>query len=104
MIGIGKWKFSVNTIFYKGSAVLEVKDNNGKYAFNVEAPGLKKMPDYYISNIKENGNTLTVRGGSDLLPGKEVEVSATFNGDRCSGYVNVPFFGKIAIKDGEKIG
>ncbi|MFY9198440.1 MAG: hypothetical protein WBK75_01315 [Acutalibacteraceae bacterium] len=106
MVGIGKWQFSVNTIFYKGSAVLEIKDNNGKYAFNVEAPGMKKMPDYFINNVKvnEKTNTLLVTGGSDMLPGKEVEVRATFNGDRCDGYVKVPFLGKVAIKDGKKIG
>jgi len=104
MIGIGKWQFSVNTIFFKGNAVLEIIDNNGKYGFNAEIPGMKKTPSYFISEIKENGNTLKVKGGSDMLPGKEVEVVANFEGNTCNGYINAPFFGKIMINNGKKIG
>ncbi|NCC86929.1 MAG: hypothetical protein EOM05_03550 [Clostridia bacterium] len=104
MIGVGKWQFSVNTIFFKGNAVLEIIDKNGKYGFNVEIPGVNKIPSYFISHIAEKGNTLTVKGGSDMLPGKEVEVVASFDGDTCNGHINAPFFGKIMIKNGRKIG
>ncbi|MEG0979799.1 MAG: hypothetical protein RR911_03945 [Oscillospiraceae bacterium] len=104
MIGIGKWQFNVNTMFLKGSAAIEIIDNNGKYEFNAEIPGVKDTTNYFINNIKENGNTLTVNGGSDLLPGKEITVVATFEDGVCNGYIEVPFLGKIPIKNGQKIG
>lgn len=103
MIGIGRWQFDVNTIFFKGRAVIEIIDNNGKYDFKAEIPGIKDTTNFFINDITEKGNTLTVSGGSQLLPGKEVTVVVTFEGDTCNGHIEVPFLGKIPIKDGERI-
>lgn len=102
MIGLGKWDFDVDTIFFKGNAQVEIKNNNGKYEFSAVIPDVK-IPDYFISDIKEEGNTLLVTGGSDLLPGKSVTVSLTFEGNTCNGIVNAPFVGKIKLKNGRKI-
>jgi hypothetical protein len=104
MIGLGKWKFSVNTVLLKGEAIINIMNKNGEYAFSADIPGLKEMPDYYIDEVKVNGDTLNIKGGTPLLPGKVIEVSATFKGDTCEGYINAPFIGKLLIKDGKKVG
>lgn len=103
MIGIGKWQFDVNTMFFKGKITIEIMNNNGKYEFRADIPGVKDTTNYFITDIKEEGNTLKIKGGSDLLPGKVIEIVGTFEGDTCNGHVVAPFFGKIPITNGKKI-
>lgn len=103
MIGIGKWEFQVNTIFFKGTARIEIKDNNGEYAFAAEIPGVNQLPEYYIDSIVEGDNSLKILGGTDALPGQKMGVFVKFDGDTCNGYVDTPFFGKIIIDNGKKV-
>lgn len=97
MIGLGKWEFNVNTFMYKGKATITIFDDNGKYGFSAEVPGMKQTPEYYISKVEEKGDTLSLTCGSDAFPNKEVNVFATFRGNTCTGYVKVPILGKVAL-------
>jgi len=100
MIGLGTWKFFVDTMFYKGDALLTVSDNGGEYAIGCE---LKEMDlGLAIASIQEEGDTLKGAATISLLKGKEVEFSVQF-ADVANGYLKVPFIGKIALKNGQKV-
>ena len=36
MIGLGRWTGTIETSMISGSAIVEITDNNGEYAFSVE--------------------------------------------------------------------
>lgn len=103
MIGLGKWSCSIDTMMFRGEAVVTILDNNGEYGFEVEAKGIK-IPQYTVSSITENGNNLSAVVTSPVLPGKEVPISMDFDGDVMTGFVKVPLLGKIKLKNGKKIG
>lgn len=103
MIGIGKWACSVDTMMFRAEAVVTISDNGGEYAFDIDAKGIN-VPEYKVYNIEENGNTLSAVVSSPMLPGKEVPVCMTFEGDTVSGYVRVPVLGKVKLKNGKRIG
>ncbi len=104
MIGLGKWTGDIETSMISGSAIVEITDNNGEYDFSVTVPSLKKLPNFRVYNIKENGNSLSGKAEIDLMGKMTVDVSVEINGDIFTGYIKVPFFGKIEIKNGRKIG
>ncbi len=104
MIGLGKWSGDIETSVISGNAIVEIKDNNGEYDFSVTVPSLKKIPDFRVYNIKENGNCLSGKAEIDFMGKMTVDVFAEINGDTFTGYIKVPFFGKIEIKNGRKIG
>ena len=103
MIGIGKWKCSVDTMMFKGSAILEIIDNNGEYDFKLDAGDIN-IPEVNVSNVKAEGNKLEAVATSPVLPGKEVPISLEFDGDTVTGYLKVPFLGKVKLKEGTRIG
>ena len=103
MIGLGIWKFSVDTMFYRGDALLKVRDINGIYDIKCELTDVE-LPPVALSNLVEEGSTVTGTAATDLLKGKEIPFSVTFDGDSASGYLKVPFIGKIRMKDGHRIG
>ena len=102
MIGLGTWKFNVDTMFYKGEALLTIADEDGGYGINCE---LKEMDlgMQIVSVNEENGDTLSGTATISLLKGKEVEFSVTFAENAANGFLKVPFIGKIKLKDGEKV-
>ena len=105
MIGLGKWSCSVDTVFLKGEAVFEITDENGEYKFDLHIESDTDVPDFKIIEVnEEDGNTLKGKAEVSLLPGKPIELSCTFEGDTMTGYLKVPYIGKIKIKDGKKIG
>ena len=103
MIGLGKWSCSIDTMMYRGDAILTIADNGGAYSFTAEVPGVK-MPEYHVSNITEDGNTLTAIVTTPVLAGKELPISLTFDGDVVTGFAKVPLLGKIKLKNGKRIG
>ncbi len=102
MIGLGTWEIPVNSLFFKGTAQITVKDNDGEYDFSFSIPG-QKLPDFDISNVMTSGNTLSADATCDMLKGKLIHVDVTFEGDRCTGFVKGPMGVKIKI-DGKRIG
>ncbi|MBQ3150879.1 MAG: hypothetical protein IJB86_06505 [Clostridia bacterium] len=103
MIGLGKWSCRVDTMMFRGTATLNIYDNNGEYGFELDAGGLD-IPEVNVSNIVENGNTLEAVATTPALPGKEVPISLEFDGDVFTGFLKVPFIGKVKLKDGKRIG
>ena len=102
MIGLGKWSCSIDTMMFRGDAILTVADNGGAYEITAEVPGMK-MPEYAVSNIEENENTLTAIVTTPLLSGKELPISLTFDGDTLTGFAKVPLLGKIKLKNGKRL-
>ncbi len=105
MIGLGKYKADINNMFFKGEAVFELKDNNGKYDIEIELEDKDiDMPEINITDVEEEDNTLTAKASSPMFPGKEVDLCLTFEDGKCNGFLKIPFVGKVKIKDAVKIG
>lgn len=107
MIGIGKWEAEISTPMFKAKGVVEIVDNNGKYEFRYDLPERFKNAKIRYYDIREVGSdTLTGKGEISLLPGKVIEVTATFKGDKMNGFVKVPIMRgmKIQFKNGRRIG
>ncbi|MDR3313978.1 MAG: hypothetical protein LBS96_05925 [Oscillospiraceae bacterium] len=103
MIGLGNWKFHVDTMFYKGDAILGVADKGGKYDVTIDLADID-IPEISIYGITEEGDTITGTAATDLLKGKEIPFSITFENGVASGFLKVPFLGKIKLENGQKIG
>ena len=105
MLGIGKYRAQINNMFFKGEAIFELIDNGGKYDLKVELEDKDiDMPEIDITDTSVEDNTLIAKATSPAFPGKEVDVSLTFEGDKCNGFLKIPFVGKVKIKDAVKIG
>lgn len=105
MIGIGTWKARISTMFLKAEGTLEILDNKGEYEFKFHPPEKYKDMQIRYFDIREDGNTLRGKGEASAFPGKIFEVEATFDGDRMTGRIILPFLGNMAveIKDGQRI-
>lgn len=103
MIGIGKWAGDIQTPIVKGSGIVEIKDKDGSYDFKVTIDNGSDLPPYTVYDIKESGNTLSAKIDTSLLGKTTVDISVTFDGDTFSGYLKVPFFGKVPILNGRRV-
>jgi hypothetical protein len=102
LLGEGKWKFAVDTMFYKGDAILEVENDDGAYDIDIELKGMD-LKEATFENLETEGNTVTGIAHIALLPGKDIPFSVTFDGDSAEGFLKIPFMGKIKLKDGVRI-
>jgi hypothetical protein len=103
MIGLGKWRFAVETMVFKGIAYLTVSDVNGAYAIKVDVEGANVGDTAFLNIHEEGGNTLTGLASTSLLKGKEIPYSLTFESDSASGFLKVPFLGKIRLNNGVRV-
>ncbi|MDR0530985.1 MAG: hypothetical protein LBG83_02845 [Oscillospiraceae bacterium] len=105
LLGEGKWKFLVDTMFYKGEALLAVGEKDGGYDIQIELTGMD-MPENTFEDIEvdEETNTVTGIAHTSLLPGKDIPFGLTVEGDTASGFLKIPFMGKIRLRDGVRIG
>lgn len=105
MIGLGKWTGTIETPMISGSAVVEITDNNGEYAFSVETESIKTIPNFTVYNIVEKGNTLSGKADIEIMGKVTVQIFVEFTSDTTfKGHIKVPFLGKFEIKNGRKIG
>lgn len=102
MLGLGKWSCKVNTMFFSGEVKFIVFDDNGKYGFELDMPGIQ-IPDITVKSIEEDDDTIDAVVQTSLLPGKDIELHACFDEDDFDGFIKVPFIGKIKFKDGHRI-
>ncbi|MBR2869164.1 MAG: hypothetical protein IKB88_08925 [Clostridia bacterium] len=102
MIGLGRWACSVNTMFYSGDVDFEIFDNNGKYGFKLNVPDVN-VPDVTVKSVEEDDDTITATIETGVFPGKDITLVVTLDDDTFDGYVKVPMFGKIKLKNGRKI-
>ena len=103
MIGLGKWACSVNTMIFSGDVDFEIFDNNGEYGFNLNIPNVK-IPDITVTDIEEDDDTITATVERSVLPCKDISLVVTIDGDTFDGYIKVPMFGKVKLKNGRRIG
>ena len=102
MIGIGTWMCHVDTMLFKGDAKIKIFDNGGQYGFDLDVKDID-LPDIAVKDIVEDGDTLTATAITSMLPGKEIPITLTFDGDTVDGSLKVPFVGKVKLKNGRKI-
>ena len=108
MLGLGTWEFFVDTMFYRGRVLLTVADKDGDYDISIDIPGMD-VPDFKVTSLAaEEGNTetngtVTGTAQTDLLRGKDIPFSITFDGDSADGFLKVPFMGKFTMRDGKRI-
>ena len=102
MIGLGKWACNVNTMFFSGEVKINVFDNNGEYGFDLDIPGID-IPDIEIKSVEEDDDSIVAIAGTSLLPGKDIELNITFDGDEFDGFLKIPVIGKVKFKDGHRI-
>ncbi len=102
MIGLGVWEIPVNSMFYKGTAEITVRDSNGEYDFSFKVPGFN-VPEMDISNVTVSENTLSADATCDMLKGKKLHVDVEFDKDICCGVVKGPMGVKIKL-NGKRIG
>ncbi|MDR2687774.1 MAG: hypothetical protein LBB75_08465 [Oscillospiraceae bacterium] len=103
MLGLGTWEFNVDTMFYRGRVLLMVNEKDGAYDIGIDIPGMD-VPAFEVASIEAEGNTVTGAARTDLLRGKDIPFSITFDGDSAEGFLKVPFMGKFTMRDGKKIG
>ena len=105
MIGIGTWSAKVSTMFLKMEGTIEILDNNGEYEFRFHPPEKFKDVQIRYFDIREEGNTLYGKGEASAFPRKIFEVQATFDGDKMTGKITLPFMGNMSVelKDGHRI-
>ena len=101
MIGLGKWRCHVDTMFFNGDVELTVTDKNGEYDFDLVLPGID-IPDYEIKSIEEDDNSIYAVVHIPSI-GKDADLNVTFDGDTFNGFVKIPFLGKVKFKDGYKV-
>ncbi len=105
MIGLGKWKTDIDTMIFTGTAVLGIGEKDGKYTMELELPGSDDfVPHLTVIKAEEDDNTLTAEVEADILKGKPIEMSLTFNETEANGYIKIPLVGKIKLRHAEKVG
>ena len=94
MVGLGKWAIKVNTLFFKGDIVFEIKDKNGEYDISFTPPEKFKNIGIRSYGVHAEGNALCGKGEISLLPGKVIEARGVFSGDTVTSSVKLPILGK----------
>lgn len=96
MIGLGKWEAPINTMIFKGTGRMTISDDNGSYRFEFELTG-HSLPEITVTEVEENGNTLTGMGECDMTGGKQLPFSLEFSGDTFTGKIKVPLMGTVKL-------
>ncbi|MCQ2476769.1 MAG: hypothetical protein MJ125_02935 [Clostridia bacterium] len=104
MIGLGRWSCGLDTPLVEEDGVVQISEKEGKYVFRLLARD-KNIPDYRVESIREkDGNTLIITLTIEGLPEEsEVRICATFTETELTGYIRLPFIGKINIIRGKRI-
>jgi len=89
-------------MFFKGEAGFNIVDNNGEYGFEMVIKDTE-IPEFEITGVAEDGNSLTITCQTSLLPGKDITAFLEFEEDTFTGYMKIPFIGKIKLKDGKRV-
>lgn len=102
MIGLGSWACNVNSMFFSGDVKFKVFDDNGKYGFEIDIPGVT-VPDIDVKEVVEEDNTINATVQTSILAGKDINLFVEFEDDTFEGYLKIPFIGKVKFKNGRKI-
>ena len=104
MIGLGTWTCRIDTLFFKGEASIKIFDNEGEYGVDLNIPDVD-IPDVEILEIDadEESKVVDAVAAISLLPGKEITCHFEFEDDTFTGFLKIPFLGKVRLKDGKKV-
>ncbi len=107
MIGIGKWKGSINVqiLRFSGDVIITISDNNGAYSVDIQLPEQLKKVKLNFDTISEVGDNGLNGKGKLLTPaGRELgfETTVIFDGDDMSGFLKIAI-ANIKIKNGHRI-
>ncbi|MBQ8183618.1 MAG: hypothetical protein IJ025_06945 [Clostridia bacterium] len=101
-----KYKAKINNMFFKGDAVFGITYTDGKYGMEIDLEGAEfDMPVEIIEAQLEYSeeNTFIAKATTELLPEKIIDITLTFEDDKCNGFLKIPFIGKVKIKDAVKV-
>lgn len=101
MVGLGKWACTVDSMFFRGEATINILDKDGEYDFELELPGID-VPEYTIKSIDLTDDTLSAVVNIAML-GKDAQLDIDFDEDSFTGILKIPFIGKIKLKDGHRV-
>ena len=101
-----KYKAKINNMFFKGDAIFAITLDGDKYGMEIDLEGAEfEMPveitEAQVEYTEEN--TLIAKAISPLLPERIIDITLTFEDDKCNGFLKIPFIGKIKIKDAVKV-
>ena len=105
MLGLGTWQFSVDTMLYRGDAKVIITEKDGEYNVDVDIPVMDDMPAFAFTSLQAEDNTITGTAtiDIDMMRGKEIPFSVTFDGETATGFLKVPFLGKIKLNNGVRV-
>lgn len=98
-----KYKAKVNNMFFKGDAVFGITYNDGKYGMDIDLEGAEFDMPVEITEVIEDSETFIAKATTSLLPDRIIDISLTFEDDKCNGFLKIPFIGKVKIKDAVKL-
>ncbi len=98
-----KYKAKINNMFFKGDAVFGITYADEKYGMEIDLEGADFDMPVEIIEAEAEDNTLLAKATTSLLPEKTIDISLTFEDDKCNGYLKIPFVGKVKIKDAIKL-
>ncbi|MDR1805794.1 MAG: hypothetical protein LBQ80_03365 [Clostridium sp.] len=104
MVGIGTWGCKIDTLFFKGDASIKIFDDDGKYGVELQIPDVE-IPEVEIVEVDANEETNEVDATAriSLLPGKDISCHFEFEEETFTGFLKIPFLGKVRLKDGKKL-
>ena len=104
MITYGKWKFELNTFLYSGPFYVTISEKDGQYEFIPELPGMNQALGFEVQQVEVRENTIHIESTTDALPGgKTVVGDLTFHGETCDAVLQIPFLGKLEVKNGVRV-
>lgn len=98
-----KYKAKINNMFFKGDAVFGITYNDGKYGMDIDLEGAEFDMPVEITEVIEDSDTFIAKATTSLLPDRIIDMSLTFEDDKCNGFLKIPFIGKVKIKDAVKL-
>lgn len=98
-----KYKAKINNMFFKGDAVFGITYNDGKYGMDIDLEGAEFDMPVEITEVIEDSDTFIAKATTSLLPDRIIDISLTFEDDKCNGFLKIPFIGKVKIKDAVKL-
>lgn len=98
-----KYKAKINNMFFKGDAVFGITYNDGKYGMDIDLEGAEFDMPVEITEVIEDSDIFIAKATSSLLPERVIDITLTFEDDKCNGFLKIPFIGKVKIKDAVKL-
>ena len=69
----------------------------------VKSNALKVFDAKKFPRAEFRSTDVTVTVQTSMLPGKDIVLNATFDGDTFEGVLKIPFVGKVKLKDGRRL-